>query len=49
MCLALGLALGVSLQGVSLTPAYLSLTLLYYLSLENTGLTRRLPALLASR
>ena len=49
ICILLGLSLGVTIQGISLTPAYVSLTLLYYLSLENTGLTRQLPSLLAAR
>ena len=49
VCLLVGLVLGVTIQGVSLTPAYVALTLPYYLSLENTELTRRLPSLLAAR
>ena len=49
VCLLVGLVLGVTIQGVSLTPAYVALTLPYYLSLEKTELTRRLPSLLAAR
>ena len=49
ICILVGLVLGVTIQGISLTPAYVALTLTYYLSLENTELTRRLPSLLADR
>ena len=49
ICVLVGLVLGFTLQGISLSPAYLGLSLLYYLSLENTGLTQRLPSLLAAR
>ena len=49
ICILVGLVLGVTIQGISLTPAYVALTLTYYLSLENTELTRRLPSLLAAR
>ena len=49
ICILVGLVLGVTIQGISLTPDYVALTLTYYLSLENTELTRRLPSLLAAR
>ena len=49
ICILVGLVLGVTIQGISLTPPYVALTLTYYLSLENTELTRRLPSLLAAR
>ena len=51
VCLGVGVAVGVSrLPGLQLCPAYLGLTLAYYLSLEmEAAIVARLPAVLASR